>query len=128
MTVTAQMRGHPVFWDPGTQTWRWADDGSLAPASGGEERPCVACGLVAEPGYGPDPCLGWLHGVTGACCGHGDPTQATRLRADHTAGGDATNASGKDCQVETGGGLACARTLDQVPCVDCPTAHHPVRG
>ena len=69
MTVTAQMRGHPVVWDG--QVWRWADDGTRAPASGGAERACTACGLTAGPGYGPDPCLGWLPGVAGACCGHG---------------------------------------------------------
>lgn len=69
MTVTAQMRGHPVIWDG--EVWLWADDGTLAPASGGKERPCVKCGLTAEAGYGPDPCLGYIEGVTGACCGHG---------------------------------------------------------
>lgn len=69
MTVRSQMRGHPVYHD-GT-VWRHADDHTLAPASGGAERPCTACGLIAEDGYGPDPCLGWLDGVDGACCGHG---------------------------------------------------------
>lgn len=74
MTVTAQMRGHAVYHD-GT-VWRHTDDDSLAPASGGAERPCTACGLTAEDGYGPDPCLGWGDGP--ACCRHGQG--ARRLR------------------------------------------------
>jgi N6-adenosine-specific RNA methylase IME4 len=68
MTTTAQMRGHPVYWDGAV--WRYADDGSLAPASGGAERPCTACGRTAQGDYGPDPCLGCIEGSTGACCGH----------------------------------------------------------
>ena len=75
MVVTAQMRGHPVYWDGAV--WRYSDDGTLAPASGGEERPCVKCGLVAEGDYGPDPCLGYIEGITGACCGHGRADDAT---------------------------------------------------
>lgn len=75
MTVTAQMRGHPVVWDQTAAVWRWADDGTLAPASGGKERPCAACGRTAESGYGPDPCLGWVPDVSGACCGHGTSTE-----------------------------------------------------
>ena len=52
--------------------WYYADTGLLAPNwhSGGIERPCGACGLIADY-HGPDPCLGWLPGVSGACCGHG---------------------------------------------------------
>ena len=69
MTVSAQMRGYPVVWDG--EVWRWADDLSLAPASGGEERPCASCGLTAEGDYGPDPCLGFIEGSVGECCGHG---------------------------------------------------------
>lgn len=69
MTVWAQMRGHTVYWN-GT-VWRYADDDSLAPASGGIERPCTYCHRIAQGNYGPDPCLGYLSGVVGACCGHG---------------------------------------------------------
>lgn len=67
MTVQARMRGHAVYYDG--HVWRHTDDHSLAPASGGAERPCTHCGLTAEAGYGPDPCLGWGDGP--ACCGHG---------------------------------------------------------
>ena len=37
-------------------------------------RQCETCGLV----YGEsthDPCLGYIEGVTSACCGHGDPAR-----------------------------------------------------
>jgi hypothetical protein len=37
---------------------------------------CPACRRVYEPGVEPDPCLGQLPGVRGACCGHGDPAGA----------------------------------------------------
>jgi hypothetical protein len=36
----------------------------------GNERPCERCGLVAEDGDAPDPCLGMIDGVKAACCGH----------------------------------------------------------
>lgn len=39
------------------------------------ERACLVCGL-GHSGAHPDPCLGELPGVTGACCGHGDRTSA----------------------------------------------------
>lgn len=71
MAATAQMRGHKVVFDERTDTWRWADDMTLAPSHGGSERPCVKCGLTATGDYGPDPCLGLIAGVSGACCGHG---------------------------------------------------------
>lgn len=35
------------------------------------ERRCRACGAIWQ-GFGPDPCLGFIGGVEGACCGHGD--------------------------------------------------------
>lgn len=63
MTATAYHRGHPIHWDH--PHWRYSDG---TPAT--TERPCVSCGLTAEP-KGPDPCLGRLPGVAFACCGHG---------------------------------------------------------
>lgn len=59
-------RGHPVYWDG--KTWRY-EDGTLHDDS----RSCVHCNMPHERD-GPDPCLGWLHGVTSACCGHGGVT------------------------------------------------------
>lgn len=63
MTATGHTRGHPITWDG--DVWRHLDG---IPAS--RERPCVSCGVLADPGA-PDPCIGFLDGVTSACCGHG---------------------------------------------------------
>ena len=67
-------RGHRVvcFVDEGDTCERFASDLALTVGEGGVsvERPCVRCGLLAEP-EGPDPCLGRLPGVVSACCGHG---------------------------------------------------------
>src|SRR5712691_5827769 len=64
-------RGHPVVCLEGEDCERYADD--LTPTvdehGASVERPCVHCGLLAEPD-GPDPCLGMLPGVMAACCGH----------------------------------------------------------
>lgn len=43
-------------------------------ATGWRPRQCQHCGRF----YGEsthDPCLGYLDGTTGACCGHGDPAR-----------------------------------------------------
>jgi len=64
VTARGFIRGHAVEWDG--SVWRWSD--TNMPVD--HERPCPACGQIAEPG-GPDPCLGWLEGVISACCGHG---------------------------------------------------------
>lgn len=37
---------------------------------------CPKCLRWYDPGDEPDPCLGELPGVLGACCGHGDPKVA----------------------------------------------------
>lgn len=37
---------------------------------------CPACRRWYDPGLEPDPCLGRLPGVIGACCGHGKPADA----------------------------------------------------
>lgn len=37
---------------------------------------CRSCRRWYEPGDEPDPCLGRLPGVIGACCGHGKPREA----------------------------------------------------
>ncbi len=69
MTPYSHARGHPIYWDG--QGWRYADDDSYCPPSGGYERPCVKCGLQPTGTQTPDPCLGELPGVVSACCGHG---------------------------------------------------------
>lgn len=76
------IRGHPVRYDG--SVWRHADDGSLAPFwSGGNERPCPKCGLIAEPN-GPDPCIGIVPGLVSACCGHG-VSEVLRVPMDATS-------------------------------------------
>jgi hypothetical protein len=40
------------------------------------EQTCPKCRRWYLPGEEPDPCLGELGGVLGACCGHGDPKKA----------------------------------------------------
>jgi hypothetical protein len=37
---------------------------------------CKKCQRWYVPGEEPDPCLGLLPGVLGACCGHGNPSVA----------------------------------------------------
>ena len=81
-TIAAEKRyrGHPTVcfeeeqWRAECYTcWRYASDLARTPEDedeGGVERPCVQCGVVAEP-LGPDPCFGLLPGVVAACCGHG---------------------------------------------------------
>lgn len=39
------------------------------------DRICEPCGEPIVDGE-PDPCLGRIEGVEGACCGHGDHTKA----------------------------------------------------
>ena len=81
-TVCAFMsyRGHPTVCFVDEQVdpeyfsaWRYVDDLTKTPQDDdntGVERPCTACHRLSEPN-GPDVCLGWLPGVTSACCGHG---------------------------------------------------------
>jgi hypothetical protein len=66
VSASAFIRGHAVTWDG--SSWRHADDQSLAPGWGGNERPCPTCHLVS---YDVDACLGRLPDCESACCGHG---------------------------------------------------------
>ena len=59
-------RGHDTEWDEEAKEWRYADTGEIADY----DRPCIKCGEMPTPdGY--DPCIGYIEGATGACCGHG---------------------------------------------------------
>jgi hypothetical protein len=49
---------------PGAQAWFNEALGMDCP------RQCPKCRLAI--GDGPDPCLGWIPGAVGACCGHGE--------------------------------------------------------
>jgi hypothetical protein len=64
MTARAHQRGHPIHFDD--DQWRYTDNDS--PAS--SERPCASCGAMPTPD-GFDACLGYVQGVSSACCGHG---------------------------------------------------------
>lgn len=37
---------------------------------------CAKCSREYKPGEEPDPCLGTIPGVVGACCGHGNRSKA----------------------------------------------------
>lgn len=64
--VKSHARGHEIVWDGRSGKWVYADDRSSADV----ERPCVRCHRLAPP-EGYDPCLGYIPGAIGACCGHG---------------------------------------------------------
>lgn len=78
---THTWRGHRlVIFEHEDFLKRYYDTLTPAPPHGhpaGQERPCPYCGLTADPWPDeqeemlPDPCLGYLPGVKGACCGHG---------------------------------------------------------
>lgn len=59
------LRGHPIEYNG--RKWVYSDN--KAPIDS-EVRVCVRCGQQRTP-EGYDACLGYLPGVTAACCGHG---------------------------------------------------------
>jgi hypothetical protein len=64
------VRGRDTYYDG--KGWRWRATGELVKKT---ETTCPSCGESC--GFdGPDPCLGMLPGVRGACCGHGDRDRA----------------------------------------------------
>ena len=66
MTARAFSRGWPVEWVEAGQRWIWSDTGQPLDI----RRVCRQCGQPpTADGY--DACLGYLEGVTAACCGHG---------------------------------------------------------
>lgn len=70
MTAHAQLYGHDVWWDEDHEVYRYVDNGDPIVAGSIPERPCPQCGKPPTP-EGYDACLGYLPGVTSACCGHG---------------------------------------------------------
>lgn len=65
MTARAYNRGHKIKFIP-CRGWIYSDDFSSITV----ERPCKKCGrLPTIEGY--DACLGFIEGVSSACCGHG---------------------------------------------------------
>jgi hypothetical protein len=80
-----------LFWDWSrnededvySPTW-YADDGETVDGQYGVERPCPRCHETADDYDSPDPCLGQIPGVVGACCGHGNIEQAHVVFDDHS--------------------------------------------
>lgn len=69
------LRGHKMYQDD-EGVWRFCDTNELTETTWAS-RPCGYCGRYGSSNDGlPDPCLGQLAGVTNACCGHGNPSQA----------------------------------------------------
>ncbi len=62
--ITSHSRGHEIYYD--NITWRYKDNNQICDDS----RPCKRCGRYpTSEGY--DACMGFVEGVTSACCGHG---------------------------------------------------------
>ena len=62
--IQSYSRGHKIYFD-GT-VWRYKDNNDIAD----HDRPCARCGKMPTP-EGYDACLGYIEGVSSACCGHG---------------------------------------------------------
>lgn len=71
LMVKAFLRGHPIVFVNGD--WVYKDTGR--PTAMFLDRPCGHCGKVST-NDGHDGCLGILHGVMNACCGHGQTKEA----------------------------------------------------
>jgi len=62
--VISYSRGHRIYYDG--SIWKYCDNN--LPLN--DYRPCKKCGMPPiKEGY--DYCLGYIEGVTSACCGHG---------------------------------------------------------
>ena len=67
MVATAYSRGHKIYYSTIEVDWCYQDTGEIV---NDNERDCVRCNKPpTEEGY--DACLGYIEGVTSACCGHG---------------------------------------------------------
>lgn len=71
--IASFVRGHAVEYR--NEAWVYADNGQPVD----DLRPCPKCGeMPTAEGY--DACLGFVHGVSSACCGHGvDPPYQVHL-------------------------------------------------
>ena len=77
--VSGKVFGHSAYGVSGGA--RWEDNNDPVPrdedgnAQPDENHPCPQCGKLPGPS-GHDPCIDNLEGVSFACCGHGDVSQA----------------------------------------------------
>jgi len=62
--VTSYSRGHKTYYK--NQKWRYCDNNEIDDG----KRNCARCGKPPTP-EGYDACVGYVEGVTSACCGHG---------------------------------------------------------
>jgi hypothetical protein len=71
-------RGHKIA----IKDHEWVYIDTLELVSENKDRACGKCG-AENTKEGHDACLGTLHGVTNACCGHGVITDAYVMFNDH---------------------------------------------
>ena len=64
--ATSNSRGWEIYYDETEKSWMYSDTKTKYDDS----RPCKRCGRMPTP-EGYDACLGYIEGVTSACCGHG---------------------------------------------------------
>ncbi len=64
MSAKSNTRGHVIYFDD--TVWRYEDNNDITD----RDRPCAKCGKMPTP-EGYDACLGYIEGVSSACCGHG---------------------------------------------------------
>ena len=77
LMATAYTRGHLIVWMPNERKWIYADTGESIE----KERPCIRCNrLPTKEGY--DACLGYIEGVSSACCGHGKEEEFIMRQVD----------------------------------------------
>lgn len=67
MSARGYIFGHACYFDWNAGQWLYAD---TSEPTLGNPRPCPQCNQ-SQTAEGYDPCLGFLEGVTSACCGHG---------------------------------------------------------
>ena len=77
LMVTSHTRGHLIVWIPNKSHWVYADTRE----STEKERPCIRCNRPPTK-EGHDACLGYIEGVSSACCGHGKEEEFIMRQVD----------------------------------------------
>lgn len=83
--ATSHIVGHPAYYDPRDNVWRYSDDHSET--KGQKLRDCPKCGKNPTDFGGHDPCIAGLPGVEYACCGHGVHTGYAKFNDGRTIDG-----------------------------------------
>lgn len=80
MVAKSRIRGHEIYYDPKLEVWKYVEDDSLVNKvelnfnneySDELDKRCPRCKMINKFDA-PDYCLGYLPGVSNACCGHGE--------------------------------------------------------